>query len=204
MVDLPKDVVQELERAGAVAEAAVAMVDRYPEEYRVPILVSLLQAAGASGRATRQRPVSGDPRGSADRVLGDEGAKPTDGLRAAASAAGVDPVDLERIVHLGDGGALRLLLGVGGASKAERTTRAAVVYCFIREHGFGQQDVGIEELRRLCKEQQAYDPANFARSLQKSPWLLVIGEPRSKKKKYRLSPQGEETAKTILQELLDA
>ena len=97
---------------------------------------------------------------------------------------------------------MRLLLRVEGASKAERTTRAAVIYCFIKEHGFGQPDVETEELRRLCKEQQAYDSANFARTLQKSPWLLVIGEPRSKKKKYRLSSQGEETAKTILQELL--
>lgn len=204
MAELPKDVVQALERAGAVAEAAVAMVDRYPEEYRVPILVSLLRAAGGSGWATRQLSASRDPRGSADMVLGDDGEKPAEGLRAAASAAGVDPADLERIVHLADDGSLKLLLRVKGASNAERTTRAAAIYCFIREHGFGQQDVDTEELRQLSKEQQGYDPGNFARNLLRSPWLLVIGAPRSKKKKYRLSPQGEEAAKTILRELLDA
>ena len=136
-------------------------------------------------------------------VLRDEGEYPADGLGAGAAYAGVDRADLERIVHVGDDGSLSLPLPVEGASKAERTTRAAVIYCFIREHGFGQLDVETEELRRLCKEQHAYDPANFARNLQKSPWLLVIGEPRSKKKKYRLSAQGGKTAKIILQELLD-
>ena len=200
MADLPKDVVQALEQAGADAEAAVVMVGRFPEEYRVPILESLLRAAGRSRSVARKLPATRAP-GSADMVLEDE-ENPANGLAAAAAAGGVDATDLERIVHLGDGGSLRLLLRVEGASKAERTTRAALIYCFIREHGFGQQDVETEELRRLCKEQQAYDSGNFARTLQKSPWLLVIGEPRSKKKKYRLSPQGEETAKTILKELL--
>ena len=77
------------------------------------------------------------------------------------------------------------------------------MYCYIKEYCFGQRDVETEELRRLCEEQKAYDVANFARTLGESPWLYVIGEPRSRKKKYRLSPQGEETAKTILQEVLD-
>ena len=201
MADLPKDVVQALEHAGAAAEAAVVMADRFPDKYRVPILESLLRAAGRSRSATRKLPATRAPGGSADMVLEDE-ENPADGLAAAAAAGGVDATRLERIVHLRDDGSLRLLLRVEGASKAERTTRAAVIYCFIREHGFGQQDVETEELRRLCKEQQAYDSANFARTLQKSPWLLVIGKPRSKKKKYRLSSQGEETAKTLLRELL--
>ena len=203
MADLPKDVVQALERAGAAAEAAVAMVDRYPEEYRVPILVSLLRAASGSEWATRTPAIASDSGGSLDMLVRDEGEFPADGLGAAAAYAGVDQADLERIVHVGDDGFLRLLLRVEGGSKAERTTRAAVIYCFIKEHGFGQQDVETEELRRLCKEQQAFDTANFARSLRKSPWLLVIGEPRSKKKKYRLSAEGEKKAKTILQKLLD-
>lgn len=203
MAELPKDIVQTLERAGAVAEAAVGIVDRYPEEYRVPILVWLLRAASGSGSATRKLAVTDDPRGRADTVLENEGENPADRLAAAAATAGVDPAHLERVVHLGDDGSLRLLLRVEGRSKAARATQAAVMYCYIKEYCFGQRDVETEELRRLCEEQKAYDVANFARTLAESPWLYVIGEPRSKKKKYRLSPQGEETAKTILQELLD-
>ena len=124
------------------------------------------------------------------------------GLGTVAVVAGVDQADLERIVHVEDDGFLKLLLRVDGRSQAERGNRAAAIYCFIKEHGFGERDIGTEELRRLCIEQQAYNAPNFTRNLQKSPWLLVIGEPRSRNKKYRLSPQGEEAAKTVLRELL--
>ena len=98
---------------------------------------------------------------------------------------------------------MSLLLRVDGRSKADRAIRATVVYCYIMERGFGQRDVDSEELRRLCKEQKAFDPANFARTLRESSWLFVVGEPRRKKWKCRLSVEGEEQAKNILQELLD-
>lgn len=204
MADPPEDIVRALERAGAAAEAAVAMVERYPEEYRVPILESLLWAAGGAGSATRKLAITRDSSDSAEAVVEDGGENPADGLAAAAAAASVDPAHLERVVHLGDDGSLKLLIRVDGRSKAARATRAAVMYCYIKEHCFDQRDVGIEELRRVCEEQKAYDAPNFARSLRDSPWLFVIGNPRSKTRMYRLSSAGEEQAKTILQELLDA
>ena len=202
MADLPNDVVQALERAGAVADAAVAMLDRYPEEYRAPILVSLLAAASGGGSAMRTPAVAPSSGGTADTIVPEEREYHPEGLGAVAAVAGVDQADLERIVHISDDGFVKLLLHVDGRSVAGRAKRAAVIYCFIREHGFGERDVGVEEMRRLCVEQQAYDAPNFAQCLQKSPWLLVIGEPRSRHKKYRLSAQGEEAAKIILRELL--
>ena len=202
MADLPDHVVQALEEAGVVADAAVKMLDRYPEEYRVPILVSLLNAASTHRPATRTPSVAPDSGSHVDIVVPAEIEYGPDALGLAAAAAGVHQVDLERIIHVGDDGFLKLLLQVGGNSVAERANRAAAIYCFIKEHGFGEQDVGTDELRRLCIEQQAYDAPNFARNFQKSRWLLVIGEPRSRKKQYRLSSQGEEAAKAALRELL--
>ena len=198
MADLTHDVVQILERAGAVADAAVAMLDRYPEEYRVPILESLLVAGNGGGWALRPPSPTTDSSEDADTIVAEKGGS----LAAAAAVAGVDQDDLERIVHLGDEGFVKLLLQVDGRSVAERANRAAAIYCFIKEHGFGERDVEIEELRRVCIEQKAYNAPNFARNLQKSPWLLVIGEPRSRHKEYRLSAEGEHEAKTTLQELL--
>ena len=89
MADLPKEIVEALERAGAAAEVAVAMVDRYPEEYRVPILVSLLRAASGWNPGARKPAVAGDPDGGADMVVQDYGESPVGGLRAAAAAADV-------------------------------------------------------------------------------------------------------------------
>ena len=202
MADLPDDVVQALDEAGVVADAAVKMLDRYPEVYRVPILVSLLKAVTAHWPAMRTPSVASDSGGHVDVVVPAQIEYEPDALGVAAVAAGVPQVDLERIIHVGDDGFLRLLLRVDGSSMAERANRATAIYCFIKEHGFGEKEVGIDELRRLCIEQQAYNAPNFARNLQNRRWLLVIGEPRSKKKQYRLSPQGEEAAIAALRELL--
>lgn len=202
MPDLHRDVLQAIKRAGAVADVAVAMLDRYPEEYRVLILESLLEAASTHGPAAPTPPVAPDSGSYVDIVPAEIEHGP-DGLGLAAAAAGVRQVDLERIFHVGEDGSLKLLLRVDGRSVAERANRAAAIYCFVKEHGFGERDVGIEELRRLCIEQQAFDAPNFARNLQNSQWVLVIGEPRSRNKLYRLSAQGEEAAKTALQELLE-
>ncbi len=203
MADLPNDVVQALEEAVGVADAAVEMLDRYPAVYRVPILVSLLKAASTLRTATRAPSVAPDPGGYYEIVDRDTECQ-LEPLSVVADVAGVDQVDLERIVHLEEDGRFKLLLPVEGRSKAERATRAAALYCFIKQHGFDERDAGTEELRRLCIEQQAYDAPNFTRNLQKSRWLLVIGKPRSRNKKYRLSVHGEEEAKTILRELLGA
>ena len=178
------------------------MLDRYPEEYRVPILVSLLAAASSGGSAMRTPSVTHDSSSDADSIVPREGEYRPEALGAVAAVAGVDQADLERIVHFGDDGFVKLLLRVDGRSVAERANRAAAIYCFIKEHGFGERDVETEELRRLCVEQQAYNAPNFARYLKDCPWLLVIGEPRSRHKKYRLSTQGEEAAKILLRELL--
>ena len=202
MTDLPNDVVRALKRAGAVADAAVAMINRYPEEYRVPILESLLTAASGHQPAMRTQSTPPDPGSYFEVVDQEDNESQAEPLGLAAAAADVHQVDLERVFHVGDDGFLKLLLRVDGRSMAERANRAAAIYCFVKEHGFDERDVGIEELRRLCVEQQAFDPPNFARNLQKSRWLLVIGEPRSRKKRYRLSPQGEESAKTALRDLL--
>lgn len=203
MDDLHRDVLQALARAGAVADAAVAMLDRYPEEYRVLILESLLEAASTHGPVAPTPLVAPDSGSQIDIVVPAEIDRGPDALGLAAAAAGVHQVDLERVFHVEDDGFLKLLIQVDGRSVAERANRAAAIYCFVKEHGFGERDVGIEELRRFCKEQRAYDAPNFARNLQNSRWLLVIGEPRSKKKLYRLSPQGGEAAKAALQELLE-
>ena len=178
------------------------MLPRYPEEYRVPILVSLLAAASGAGSAMHLPAAARDSGSDAEGIAPEEGKRRPMGLGGVADVASIDQADLERIVHLGDDGFVKLLLRVEGRSLAERAKRAAVIYCFIKEHGFDERDVGIEELRRLCVEQQAYDPANFARSLQDTPWLLAIGEPRSRSKKFRLSLQGNEQAKIILRQLL--
>lgn len=203
MAELPDDVIQALEQAGSVAGAAVAMLDRYPEEYRVVILESLLEAATRHRPAAPTQLVAPDSGSHVDILVAAEIEHGPDALGLAAAAAGVHQIDLERVFHVGDDGFLKLLVRVDGRSVAERANRAAAIYCFVKEHGFGERDVGTEELRRLCLEQQAYDPANFARNLQKSRWLLVIGEPRSRKKLYRLSSQGEEAARAALQELLE-
>ncbi|MYC99590.1 MAG: hypothetical protein F4X13_10040 [Gammaproteobacteria bacterium] len=200
MVDLPHDATQKLERAGRVVDAAVAMLDRYPEEYRVTILESLLAVASGAGWATRPPSPITSATGRTDTIAAEKGGS----LAEAAAVAGVDQADLERIVHLGDDGFVKLLLQVHGRSVAERANRAAAIYCFIKEHGFGERDVEIEELRRVCVEQKAYNAPNFARNLQTSPWLLVIGEPRSRHKEYRLSAEGEQEAKASLRELLGA
>ena len=202
MTDLPPDVVQALRKAGAVADAAVAMLDHYPEEYRVLILESLLTAASGHGRVMRTPSAAPDAGIYSEVVDQRDNEYQPEALGLAAAAAGVHQVDLERVFHVGDDGCLKLLLQVDGRSVAERANRAAAIYCFVKEHGFAERDVGINELRRLCIEQQAYDPPNFARTFRKSRWLLVIGEPRSRKKRYRLSPQGEDSAKAALQDLL--
>lgn len=202
MTDLPDDIVQGLERAAAVADAAVAILDRYPGEYRAEILAFLLAAAdrrGSPARGLSAAPRSGSETDDVPEVKGED---ESNALGAVAAAANVDQVDLERVFVLDDDGFAKLLLRIDGRSMADRANRAAAIYCFLKEHGFGQRDIGIEELRRLCIEQQAYNAPNFARNLKKCPWLLVIDEPGSRDKKYRLSAQGEEVAKLILQELL--
>ena len=149
-------------------------------------------------------PHPGGEAGSiAQNEVGEASGPQLDGLGVAAAAAGVDEADLKRIVQLTDEGFVRLLPRVNGHSMAERANRAVVVYCFIKEHGFEEWDVGIEELRRLCVEQEAYNPPNFTRNFKTSPWLLEIGDRGSRKRKYRLSAQGKEAAKVILRELLE-
>ena len=202
MADLPEHIIQALERARAVADAAVAMLDHYPQEYRASILESLLAAASGGVSAMVAPTVLPDSSSVVDGVALGHGERHPEPLGAVAAVAGVDQADLERIVDLADDGFVKLLLHVDGRSVAERANRAAAIYCFIKEHGFAERDVGIEELRRLCVEQQAYNAPNFARYLQQSPWLLVIGEPRSRKKKFRLSPRGDEQAKAILRDLV--
>ena len=201
MAELPAKAMQELERIGAIADAAVAMVARYPEEYRVPILVSLLRAARVDEPWTRDdSPRSSPGRGPSEMV---DRERDADALGAAAVAAGVDQAGLARIVQINEGGSVKLLPRIAGGSMAERANRAAAVYCFIKEYGFGQRDVGVEELRRVCDEQKAYNRPNFTRNLRKCPWLLEIGDHGSRKRKYRLSAQGEEAAKAILRKLIE-
>ena len=207
MTEPPNDIVEAVENVCAIADAAVERLDRYPEEYRVPILKSMLLAAtgrapmlpiGSAGVHLRGEPGSG----GSEEV--DESGAGLDGLAIAAAAAGVDEADLRRIVQVTEDGFIRLLPRVDGRSTAERANRAVVVYCFIREHGFKQWDVGIEELRRLCIEQQAYNRPNFTRNFRQCPWLHEIGEHRSRDKEYRLSAQGQEAAKAVIRELLEA
>ena len=206
MRELPDHIVQALEDVRDIADAAVALLDRYDQEYRVPILVSMLVAATGGGPTIRTASIGPDPEVAGDiakNEIDEPRRSPPDALGIVAAAANVDQADLRRIVQVTDDGAVKLLPSVAGRSMAERANRAVAVYCFIKEHGFEQLDVGVEELRGLCIEQGAYNSPNFTRNLRKCPWLLEIGDRGSRDKQYRLSPQGEESAKVVLRELLE-
>ena len=173
MAEFPDDIAQALEGVRDIADSAVAMLDRYPEEYRVPILISMLVAATGRGSAMPTASVGPHPGGEAGSIaqneVGEASGPQLDGLGVAAAAAGVDEADLKRIVQLTDEGFVRLLPRVNGHSMAERANRAVVVYCFIKEHGFEEWDVGIEELRRLCVEQGGVQPPKLHPKLQDEP-----------------------------------
>lgn len=188
-----------------VIEAAVSVASKYNQPYRQAILTALLWHAGGGRVSVPSRPAMGEestPR-AAGRVATPSPVPPP-GLEAAAEAADVDPDAVHRLIEVHDDGTLDILARIDVPTMAEAQNRYGAAYCFLKEKGFNEFTVDIEELRRVCEYHGVYNAPNFTRNFRKANLLLEIGQRGSPDKRYRLSPKGERVAKEVLQKMVGA
>lgn len=180
-------------------DAARAVAENYEEPYRTVVFETLLKTGQP------RQDVSAPPQAES-RIEGPETvvAEEAEGLAGAAQEAGVPVEALRRIVEIHESDEdLELLVQIGGDTRSEKANHATAVYLFLREQLFGHLEVDSEDVRELCKQQGAYDSANFTKNFRNNDLILERGKRGSPKKRYRLSQQGVEAAKEILRDVLD-
>lgn len=182
-----------------VIDAAVELATNYDQEHQEVILKAVLGSALPEGAGEPAPPATVEEGG----VPQPEEAYPASGLAAVAQEAEVPLDSLRRIIEVDEEKeSIEILAKVEGNTTAARARRASAVYIYLKEKLFGEQEVDIDELRDVCRRQNAYDSSNFTRYLGGQDLLLERGEPGTSDRQYRLDPRDLDKAKAIIRQLV--
>jgi hypothetical protein len=199
-----------LDELTSVIEYAVAFSERWDERYRSDVFRVALDRLSAihpgavevprasGGRTARTVAGQGGPGAMATAVDGAEG------YQKLARALDLDIDSLERLVAFDDKGKLHILARVEGKTRRELQTKYSLAYLYVKEVGFGDRLVDVEELRDLCVEHACYDMANFTGNFAKDATAGLIrqhGEKGTRTRKFLLSKKGLDRAAELLREL---
>jgi hypothetical protein len=187
-----------------LAEAAT-FADQFEERYRTAAFdraADYLLAERRSDRAfTDSLPTEVRVGTSATAAL----KASDDPMTRLAAALQVAPQFVARAIELSGGGKIRILGRIDGSSVRELQVRYTLVYCYVREKGFGEQQTGIEELRELCISQSCYDQANFTAYFRRAEDLIrEVGARGTREKRYLASRRGLEEGERLLRILVES
>jgi hypothetical protein len=87
------------------------------------------------------------------------------------------------------------------SSAKGRATREIALLLLGARTALGQ-DTQMDDIRSVVEGYRKYDKANFAKTLQTSPDLVVLGKPRSSQRTVRLRASGVHSARELAQRLV--
>lgn len=192
---------------GRIVDRAVEFAKQWEAPYRSHIfelavaqLIRGLQPTSLPEVAGVRNPATGTTATPVDEDLS------SSATGKVSRMLGVDPVTIERIVHIDADGKLQIVGRLDGKARRELQIRYSLAYCFVKEIGLGQRDVDIEELRALCIEHGCYDAPNFTANFKKAMkdgLLLEVGGKVGRNRRFRASKRGLDEAAVILRQIAE-
>jgi hypothetical protein len=180
---------------------AIEFAERWAEPYRSVVFEVALERLSNAKRS----PVSGSTRSGLERQSLRERRGEQEGpLERLAGALGMDVDAVSRTVELSGDGQLRILGRLDGNSTRELQNSYSVVYCYIKEKALGEQQVAIDELRRLCAAHGCYDQANFTAYFRRDELVREVGTRGSRDKRYLASKRGLEVGERLLRQMIES
>ena len=177
-----------VEELSSRVESALSFAERWPAPYRQTIFEFALHHVEPGPVGVRIPP----------------GSTPGSPYGRLAEALGVPQEAVERAVDIDEGGSIRILGRLNGASVRELQTSYALVFCLVKEKALGVRHADIEELRQLCTEQGCYDRGNFTTNFRhavKHGLLREVPPSNGRGRQYLATNSGLEQAADALRAL---
>ena len=194
--------------AGLVREAWLAtsqLGDEVAPETRETAFKLVLEALLRNGDSQPTSPETGQiasSNGRSEQAVGDDlYSTPELRMDAISSYLEITGEQVEILFNVSES-TPQIQIGPGRLSNAKGTATREIALLLLGARTAMGLDTEMDDIRRVVEQYKRYDQGNFAKTLQSSPDLVVLGKPRSSQRTVRLRGVGVSAARELAQRLV--